>query len=208
MRIATAVLVLAVTMGGCSSRETAASGADEHREAPTLGRVTVRMVTTAGNIDLELDGEKAPIGVANFLAYARRGDYGGTVFHRTVPGFVIQGGGMTSSMVELSGDAPIKNEWKNGLKNARGTIGWARDEGPDTATRQWYINLSDNVKLDSGRPVSGNAGYAVFGHVIAGMEVVDRIAEAKTYDLPERDMKNVPIEPVMVLRVEELAAKR
>lgn len=192
-----ALLLLPLAACGPRPADPVASG----EPLPTTP-VRVRMVTTAGDIELELDPAHAPIGVANFLHYARRGDYGGTIFHRTVPGFVIQGGGFTQSLIELPGDAPIKNEWKNGLKNARGTIGWARDPDPDTATRQWYINLSDNARLDTARPMTGNAGYAVFGRVVSGMDLVDKISTAPTYDLPARDLANIPTSPVTVLRVD------
>jgi len=164
----------------------------------------VRLVTTAGNIDLELDAARAPISVANFLGYANRGEYNATIFHRTVPGFVIQGGGYTSALVELKGSPTIKNEWQNDLKNARGTIAWARDADPDTATREFYINLADNARLDTPREITGKAGYAVFGRVVAGMDVVDKIASGDLYELPARDMKHIPVTPAVVLRVEEL----
>jgi peptidyl-prolyl cis-trans isomerase A (cyclophilin A) len=188
------VSVFAVVIGliGCSKTATRDPSAPVH----------VRLVTTAGSIDLELDPARAPVGVANFLKYAESGAYDGTVFHRTVPGFVIQGGGYTKDLIELKGSPTILNEWRNGLRNARGTIAWARDEQPDTATREFYINLAENAKLDSPRAITGNAGYAVFGRVVAGMEVVDAIAAGAFYEIPERDMKHVPVKPVVVERVE------
>lgn len=169
--------------------------------------VVVVMRTTAGDITLELDRLYAPIGVANFLRYAEAGEYRGTVFHRVVPGFVVQGGGYTKDLVELKGSPPIFNEWNNTLKNVRGSIGWARDTEPHSATRQFYINLAGNEKLDRARPETGNAGYAVFGHVIAGMDVVDAIAaaasaEGGSREIPERDMKNVPTNLVEVVAVD------
>lgn len=197
-----AFLLPLLTLVGCSSsapRDTANTPAREDLRF-------VRLVTTAGDIDLELDATRAPIGVANFLGYASRGEYNGTIFHRTVPGFVIQGGGYTTALVELKGSPTIKNEWQNGLKNNRGTIAWARDTDPDTATREFYINLVDNAKLDTPRDVSGKAGYAVFGRVISGMDVVDTIASGTLYELPARDMKHIPVEPTVVLRVESLGA--
>jgi peptidyl-prolyl cis-trans isomerase A (cyclophilin A) len=169
---------------------------------PTDRPFTVRLVTTAGNIDCELDPVHAPIGVANFMHYALRGDYDQTIFHRAVPGFVVQGGGFTRSMVELPGDQPIANEWRNGLHNARGTLGWARDADPDSATREWYINLADNTKLDTPREVSGKAGYAVFGRVTSGMEIADAMTRGPLYALPDRDLQHIPADPVVVLRVE------
>lgn len=191
-----------VGLVGCSTSATRDAAKTPAREDLRF----VRLVTTAGNIDLELDATRAPIGVANFLGYATRGEYNGTIFHRTVPSFVIQGGGYTTALVELKGSPTIKNEWQNGLKNSRGTIAWARDTDPDTATREFYINLVDNTKLDTPREVSGKAGYAVFGRVIAGMDVVDKIASGKLYELPAREMKHIPVEPTIVLRVETLDA--
>lgn len=169
--------------------------------------VVVLMRTTAGDITLELDRLLAPISVANFLRYAEAGEYRGTVFHRVVPGFVVQGGGYTKDLVELKGSPPIFNEWNNTLKNVRGTIAWARDADPNSATREFYINLVSNDKLDRPRPETGNAGYAVFGHVIAGMDVVDAIAaaasaEGGSREIPERDMKNVPTNVVEVVAVD------
>jgi peptidyl-prolyl cis-trans isomerase A (cyclophilin A) len=169
----------------------------------------VRMTTTAGDILLELDREHAPVSVDHCLAYARRGAYDGTIFHRVMPAFVIQGGGFDKDLNERAKadekaghpDKPIKNEWTNGLKNTRGTIAMAREADPDTATREFYINVADNAKLDTPREQTGKAGYAVFGRVIAGMDVVDAIRQGKTRELPERDMKDVPVEPVVITRV-------
>lgn len=193
-------LVLSLTasalLAGCASTARPAYERD--------GRVYVSMETTQGRIVLELDPEHAPVSVANFLAYADRGDYDGTIFHRVVPDFVIQGGGLTPDLTELPGREPIVNEWRNGLKNVRGSIGMAREADPDSATRQWYINLRDNTKLDTGREVSGGAGYAVFGRVVEGMDVVDAIAAVKTYDQEgEGDdvLHDIPVEPVVIDRV-------
>lgn len=186
-----AFVTVAVGLASCASPTKTTSN----------GVVTVTIETSAGNIELELDRVHAPIGVENFLSYADQGDYENTVFHRIVPGFVVQGGGYTQELVELKGRAPIKNEWTNGLKNVRGTIAWARDEQPDTATREFYINVADNAKLDGPRPTTGNAGYAVFGRVTAGMEVVDRIVSAPRHALLDRDMKDVPDQPVVIRHV-------
>jgi cyclophilin family peptidyl-prolyl cis-trans isomerase len=179
----------------------------QKREYMQPNRLYVELDTTKGDIVLELDPAAAPISVANFLTYATRGDYDGTIIHRVVPGFVIQGGGHTPDLTELPGDAPIKNEWQNGLKNVRGSVGMAREAEPDSATRQWYINLADNERLDTGREVSGGAGYAVFGHVVEGMEVVDKIAAVETYDQDgEGDdvLHGIPVKPVIVRRVRML----
>lgn len=135
----------------------------------------VQFTTTLGDIVLELNAEKAPITVANFLSYVDKGFYKGTVFHRVIPTFMIQGGGFDKDMNQKPTDAPIKNEFKNGLKNVRGSIAMARLNTPDSATAQFFINVVDNPNLDNGSPMTGGAGYAVFGKVIAGMEVVDKI---------------------------------
>ncbi len=192
-----------------------ASTTDETREvgAGPASTITVCLATTAGDIVVELDRERAPISVENFLKYADRGAYDGTIFHRVIPQFVIQGGGYVGggnaelierAKVEAAGgvvDAPIKNEWQNGLKNVRGTIAMARDAEPDTATREFYINLQDNAKLDTAREMTGHAGYAVFGKVVSGMEVVDAIRVGETKAVPEKDMKDVPVKPVVVKTV-------
>lgn len=181
-----------------------ACAAPQRREYMQPDKLYAELETNKGDIVVELDPVAAPISVANFMAYATRGDYDGTIIHRVVPGFVIQGGGHTPELTELPGDAPIQNEWRNGLKNARGSIGMARDADPDSATRQWYINLADNERLDTARDVSGGAGYAVFGRVVEGMDVVDKIAAVETYDQEgEGDdvLKNIPVEPVVVRRV-------
>ncbi|HZW09320.1 MAG TPA: peptidylprolyl isomerase [Phycisphaerales bacterium] len=179
----------------------------QNRDYMQPDRLYAGLETTKGDIVLELDPASAPISVANFLTYATRGDYDGTIIHRVVPGFVIQGGGHTPELTELPGDAPIQNEWQNGLKNARGSIGMARDADPDSATRQWYINLADNERLDTARDVSGGAGYAVFGRVVRGMDVVDKIGAVETYDQEgEGDdvLQDIPVEPVIVKRVRML----
>ncbi len=172
--------------------------------------IFVKMSTTAGDIIIELNNEKAPISVANFLKYADKHFYDGTIFHRVIPFFVIQGGGFTPDLVEHKGEPPIKNEWTNGLKNIRGTIAMARDPAPDTATCQFYINVADNARLDRARPNTGNAGYAVFGRVIAGMDVVDAIRDgvtgARPDPDPDKDMDDLPTSPVSVTSVTRLSA--
>lgn len=196
---------------GCSLAVAACSGPSRSDQSPT---VLVLMETSEGDLTVELDRARAPITVDNFLAYMNRGAYDGTTIHRVVPGFVIQGGGWTPDLKERAKldaaagrpDAPIRNEWQNGLKNTRGTIAMAREKDPDSATREFFINLADNARLDTPREVSGGAGYAVFGRVIAGMDVVDRIAAVPTraVDVPgvtDVSMQNVPVEPVVIVRV-------
>lgn len=134
----------------------------------------VKMTTSLGDIILELDGEKAPISTLNFIQYAEDGYYNGTIFHRVIPTFMIQGGGLTPALdVKSEGlRAPIKNEWRNGLKNDAGTIAMARTGAPDSATSQFFINVVNNASLDTPR---GGAAYAVFGKVVEGMDVVEQI---------------------------------
>ena len=157
--------------------------------APDTNPVVV-LKTTQGEIDIELDPKNAPITTANFLAYVDKKFYDGTIFHRVIPGFVVQGGGFTTDMQEKPTDAPIKNEAANGLHNLRGTISMARTNDPDSATSQFFLNLVDNTsdgKSASGAPnvnldpggVSPD-GYAVFGKIIKGIEVIDKIAAIPT----------------------------
>lgn len=166
--------------------------------------VFVLMKTSQGEIVLELNRTKAPLSVENFLKYANQGYYDGTVFHRVIQNFMIQGGGFDRNLVQKETDAPIKNEWKNGLKNRRGTIAMARTSVPDSATSQFYINVKDNDALDMPR---GGAAYAVFGTVIAGMETVDRIKTVptgtKTATTPQGrgEFSDVPIETVVIEKV-------
>ena len=163
----------------------------------------VEMQTTLGKITLELDAAKAPKSVENFLQYARSGQYDGTIFHRVIDGFMIQGGGFTKEMNEKSTKAPIANEAKNGLKNLRGSIAMARRADPHSATAQFFINHRDNPNLDY--PAHDGWGYAVFGKVTEGMDVVDKIAKVKTGN---RGMhQNVPVEPVIIESVKVLSDK-
>ena len=163
----------------------------------------VEMQTTLGKITLELDAAKAPKSVENFLQYARSGQYDGTIFHRVIDGFMIQGGGFTKEMNEKPTKAPIANEAKNGLKNLRGSIAMARRADPHSATAQFFINHRDNPNLDY--PAHDGWGYAVFGKVTEGMDVVDKIAKVKTGN---RGMhQNVPVEPVVIESVKILSEK-
>ena len=163
--------------------------------------VLVTIETTLGPIVVELDRVKAPVSTANFLAYVDQGAYDGTIFHRVMRNFVIQGGGHTPDLAELPGGRPIVNEWMNGLKNTRGTIAMARDTEPDTATRQWYINVGDNPQLDEARPQTGSAGYAVFGRVVGGMDVVDAIRMLPVHNIEAPEMRNVPVDPPVITSV-------
>ena len=159
----------------------------------------IRFETTLGSFDVELDDEAAPLSAANFLAYVEDGFFDGTLFHRVIPGFMIQGGGMTAGLAQKDARAPIQNEAKNGLKNKRGTLSMARTNDIHSATSQFFVNLVDNDFLDH-RP--GSYGYAVFGQVVEGMDVVDRIAAVKTGR--KRGHDDVPLEPVVVTRAQRV----
>ncbi|MES9936510.1 MAG: peptidylprolyl isomerase [Sedimenticola sp.] len=163
------------------------------------------MKTSLGEIELELDGAKAPKSVENFLNYVDRGFYNGTVFHRVINSFMIQGGGFNKGMNKKHTLDPIKNEAKNGLKNLRGTIAMARTSDPHSATSQFFINHVDNTNLDY--PSFDGWGYAVFGKVTRGMDTVDRIADVRTVN--KSYMKNVPETAVVIesiTRIETMGA--
>lgn len=149
--------------------------------------------TRLGDIAIELYPDKAPVTVENFLSYVQDGFFEGTIFHRVIPGFVIQGGGMTADMQQKPTRSPIKNEANNGLSNKRGTLAMARTQNPNSATSQFFINLADNTFLDSS---PRGIGYAVFGEVVEGMEVVDKIAAVPTGRRGMHD--DVPLEPIAI----------
>lgn len=150
--------------------------------------------TNYGDIKIELLADEAPITVENFLKYVDDGFFDGTIFHRVIPGFMIQGGGFNEAMEQKPTRAPIKNEADNGLKNLRGTLSMARTQVVDSATTQFFINVADNDFLDHG---SRDFGYAVFAKVAEGMEVVDRIAKVKTGN--HGGHQNVPVDAVVIL---------
>jgi len=175
------------------------SAADVRQPQAETNVVKVAIETSLGEIDLALDAAKAPLSVSNFVAYATSGHYDGTVFHRVIDGFMIQGGGFTSKMEQKPTRAPIKNEAANGLKNLRGTVAMARTMVVDSATSQFFINHRDNAFLDHRSPDPRGFGYAVFGHVTKGMDVVDRIARVKTGAVGY--FQDVPVEPVVITRV-------
>jgi peptidyl-prolyl cis-trans isomerase A (cyclophilin A) len=155
----------------------------------------VVLATSEGDITLELDRDKAPRTVDNFIQYLRSGHYDGTIFHRVIDNFMIQGGGMKAGMIEKATRAPIPLESRNGLTNLRGTVAMARTMVPDSATAQFFINVRDNPFLDAANARDGN-GYAVFGKVVAGMEVVDRIKAVPT--AARGPHQNVPITPILI----------
>lgn len=155
--------------------------------------VKATIVTSMGDIKIELNREKAPKTVNNFVEYIKSGHFNKTVFHRVMDGFMIQGGGMDEKMAEKSTRAPIENEGKNGLKNDAYTLAMARTSDPNSATAQFFINLVSNEFLNA---EGGNAGYAVFGKVVDGKEVVDKIAKVKTGNFGMH--QNVPVKPVLI----------
>jgi cyclophilin family peptidyl-prolyl cis-trans isomerase len=160
------------------------------------GNPVVILKTTKGEIDIELYPDKAPITVANFLQYVKSGHYNGTIFHRIIPGFMIQGGGMTADMTLKATNAAIKNEAKNGLQNERGTIAMARMQSPDSAMCQFFINMNNNIFLNYAGPGPGQEGYAVFGRVVKGMEVADTIVSVPTHAVGIHEA--VPVTPVVI----------
>ncbi len=161
--------------------------------------VTVKMETSMGDITLELDGDKAPETVANFVEYANAGFYDGTIFHRVIAGFMIQGGGFDGDMKQKETRAPIKNEADNGLKNDTGTIAMARTPDPNSATAQFFINVKDNGFLNHTAPTAQGWGYAVFGKVTDGMDVVHAIEKVDT--TMRAGMQDVPSETVVINKV-------
>ena len=163
--------------------------------AATAQNPRVTLDTTEGKIVLELDAAKAPKTVANFLQYAKDGFYNGTVFHRVIAGFMIQGGGFTADIKEKDGRAPIQNEAANGLPNDRGTIAMARTSDPHSASSQFFINLKANSFLNKAQ-AQDRWGYTVFGKVVEGMDVVDKIAQAKT--TTKNGMGDVPVNAITI----------
>jgi len=155
--------------------------------------------TTLGDFKIEFFDKEAPLSTANFLKYVDSGFFNGTIFHRIVPGFVIQGGGFTEDMSQKKTEAPIKNEADNGLKNSRGTLSMARTNDINSATSQFFVNLKDNDFLDHSR---GNFGYAVFARVTHGMDVVDKIAAVETGR--KRGFDDVPVEAVIMKTVRKV----
>ncbi len=180
------LLVLALLAGPASAQETK--------------NPVVVITTSMGEITAELDPARAPITVENFLKYVDSGHFDGTIFHRVIPGFMIQGGGMTPDMKEKATRPPIKLEAGNGLSNLRGTLAMARTGDPNSATSQFFINHKDNKALDS-----AGGGYAVFGKVLTGLDVVDKIAAVRTGSKGPHD--DVPVQPVTITSIKRKTAQ-
>ena len=174
---------------------------ENDHESETTENTQVILHTNHGAITLELFEKEAPLSVANFIEYARAGHYDGTLFHRVIPNFMIQGGGFDTDFQQKPTRDPIQNEADNGLTNARGTVAMARTNDPHSATSQFFINVTDNNFLDHRSPASGQSwGYAVFGRVTDGMDVVDAIRQVET---GRRSFhQDVPVEDVIIERVE------
>lgn len=164
--------------------------------AASAANPQVEMKTSMGVIVLELDAEKAPQTVENFLQYVKAGHYDGTIFHRVIPGFMIQGGGFTPAFKEKPARKPIRNEASNGLQNTPGTIAMARTSEPHSATAQFFINVADNRSLNFRFPTVEGYGYAVFGKVVKGMDVANRIVKVPTGSMGPH--QNVPVKPVVI----------
>ncbi|GIX25401.1 MULTISPECIES: peptidylprolyl isomerase [Caldimonas] len=164
--------------------------------------MAVELHTNFGVIRIELDAEKAPLSTANFLSYVRKGHYDGTVFHRVIDGFMIQGGGYAPGMKQKATDAPIRNEANNGLKNDRYTLAMARTSDPHSATAQFFINVADNDFLNFKSETPQGWGYAVFGKVVAGTDVVDKIKSVRTGRRGFHD--DVPIDDVVIEKAVEV----
>ena len=189
---------------GCNAQEPAKTEkkAESKTEMKTGEKMSanpiIKMETSKGTMTIELDAEKAPLSAANFVSYVEDGFYDGLIFHRVIPGFMVQGGGMNPDMSEKPNKAPIKNEANNGLKNLRGTLAMARTNDPHSATSQFFINLKDNGFLDHTSESPAGWGYAVFGKVTDGIEVIDEIEKVKTGNHgPHGD---VPLEPVTIIK--------
>ena len=189
MNVLLASMVLAASQASAPGTVPKADSAAKPVEA---GPVVV-LDTSLGAIKIELNRAKAPVSVDNFLKYVKAKHYDGTIFHRVMPNFMIQGGGMDETMTEKAAGAPIKNEGQNGLRNERGTIAMARLPARDSATAQFFINVKNNTtSLD----YPNNGGYAVFGRVIEGMDVVDKIVSVRTGN--KKGHENVPVTPVVI----------
>ena len=195
--MSTASLLFVVLVFGMVGSAAAQSGGGA---APNHPRVALE--TSQGRIVIELYRDKAPKTVDNFLQYVKSGHYDGTIFHRVIDGFMVQGGGFTAEMSQKPTKAPIQNEADNGLLNERGTLAMARTQDPNSASAQFFINLTDNEFLNhKGKSVQG-WGYAVFGKVVEGMEVVDKIAKVPTGN--KGGHQNVPTQPVVVTKARAL----
>ena len=186
--------LIALSLAVCSAG--IACAADAPAKDSAAKNPVVLMETSLGNVKLELFADKAPLSVKNFLAYVNSGFYNGTIFHRVIPNFMIQGGGFTAELKQKPTNPPVKNEAANGLKNERGTLAMARTMVVDSATAQFFINVANNEFLNHRDETMQGFGYAVFGKVVDGMEVVDKVAAVKTGI--QKGLRDVPEAPVVI----------
>ncbi len=193
--VSTMFLILAA----CVSLVADEAASIQDKKEINMSTTTIVISTSMGDVTVELNAEKSPLTVSNFLAYVDSEFYNGTIFHRVMDGFMIQGGGFTRDMQPKPTRAPIKNEAANGLSNQRGTIAMARTMVVDSATAQFFINHADNAFLDHTAPTSQGFGYAVFGKVTDGMDVVDKIAKVPT--TTRAGHQNVPETPVIITKI-------
>jgi len=192
------LLAMALLLAGCSGPE-GGEQAEQEPETTKEAKPMILLKTTKGDIQLELDAEKAPKTVANFLKYAESGHYNGTIFHRVIPGFMVQGGGFTADMSQKNAPHTVDNEASNGLKNVKGSIAMARTPDPHSAGAQFFINAADNSFLDFKAPTQQGWGYCVFGKVVGGLDVVEAIEGVATgRSGPHSD---VPREPITITEV-------
>ena len=197
--------VIALTVGLCCLANLGFSLTEEKAPMTTpaitdkSAHPTLLMKTNLGNIEIELYPDKAPQTVENFLQYAKDGHFDNTIFHRVIPGFVVQGGGFTVDFKQKPTRAPVTIESDNGLKNKRGTLSMARTSDPNSATSQFFINLNDNVSLDFRSKTNSGWGYAVFGKVTKGMDIVDQMAKVKT--VSNGGHQDVPVNPIEIQSV-------
>ncbi|OQX00690.1 MAG: cyclophilin [Thiothrix lacustris] len=201
-RLFTILFATMLSFAAAAGVNAAEKAADKPAEQATSGdnMSTILIETTKGNIKVELDAKAAPKTVENVLAYVNEGFYNGTIFHRVIPGFMVQGGGFSETMKEKADKrAPVKNEANNGLKNERGTLAMARTSDPHSASSQFFINVSNNDFLNFRSETSQGWGYAVFGKVVEGMDVVDAIVGVKTTNVGGHG--DVPVQPIIMTKV-------
>ena len=196
---ALAIAALVVPQSGSDPSKAVGQNAPAQALTPAPGNPVVLMSTSMGDVTFELFKDRAPVSVENFLQYVADGHYEGTIFHRVKSGFMIQGGGYTESMVEKPTRPPIQNEATNGIRNSRGTLAMARTRALRSATSQFYVNVADNAALDHRGYSPDDFGYAVFGRVLSGMDLIDRIAAVQTAVRGEHE--DVPIEAVVIKKV-------
>ena len=171
---------------------------------PVQASVMVKVETTMGDFAVKLNSQKAPKTVTNFLRYVDDGSYVGTQFHRVIPRFVVQGGGFDKALNRRPSYAPVANESTNGLKNRRATIAMARTQDPDSATRQFYINIRDNGFLDA---TPDKVGYTVFGRVVEGFNTIQVITEQPTVTIPSKRMQDVPQQPIVITNIYRMSSQ-